>query len=61
MLQAPYARRGVVTDLGQVLTQVRERIVRYRDLAVGEQDTKAALIDSALRAAATPLLLDGQI
>jgi hypothetical protein len=39
-----------VTDLGQVLAQVRERIVRYGELGIGEQDTKAALIDPVLRA-----------
>ena len=38
------------SDLGQVLGQVRGRIVRYRELAIGEQDTKAALIDPVLRA-----------
>jgi hypothetical protein len=39
-----------VAELEQVLGQVRERIVRYRDGGIGEQDTKAALIDPVLRA-----------
>jgi hypothetical protein len=40
----------LVTALETILTQVRERIVRYRDSPIGEQDTKAALIDPVLRA-----------
>lgn len=39
-----------MTALGQVLTQVRERALRYRDSPIGEQDTKAALIEPVLRA-----------
>ena len=39
-----------MTALEQVLVQVRQRIIRYRDAPIGEQDTKAALIDPVLRA-----------
>lgn len=39
-----------MTDIGQVLAQIRTRISRYRELGIGEQDTKAALIDPVLRA-----------
>ncbi len=37
-------------NLDEVLAQVRERIARYRTQAIGEQNTKAALIEPVLRA-----------
>ncbi len=39
-----------MTALDQAVRQVRERITRYRDAPIGEQDTKAVLIEPILRA-----------
>jgi hypothetical protein len=39
-----------VSDLESVLRSVRERIVRYRGQAIGEQNTKNVLIEPVLRA-----------
>jgi len=39
-----------MTALEQVLSQVRERINRYRDTPIGEEDTKGTLIVPVLRA-----------
>ena len=36
--------------LGEILPQIRDRIVRYRSTPIGEQNTKAALIEPILRA-----------
>jgi hypothetical protein len=37
-------------DLASVLTQARERVIRHRGAAIGEQNTKATLIEPILRA-----------
>ncbi len=39
-----------MSDLNEVLDQIRQRIIRYRDQAIGEQNTKSILIDPLLRA-----------
>ena len=39
-----------MSNLDEVLAQVRDRIARYRAQAIGEQNTKAALIEPILRA-----------
>jgi hypothetical protein len=39
-----------VPDLAAVLAQARERVVRHRGSAIGEQNTKATLIEPILRA-----------
>jgi hypothetical protein len=39
-----------MSDLDEVLAQVRQRIVRYRGQNLGEQNTKSNLIDPVLRA-----------
>ena len=39
-----------MTELTNVLNQVRDRIARYRGQAIGEENTKTALIDPVLRA-----------
>src|SRR6266705_295814 len=37
-------------DLASTLAQTRERVLRHRGAAIGEQNTKAALIEPVLRA-----------
>jgi len=39
-----------MNDLTSVLSQVRDRVARYRGQAIGEENTKTALIDPVLRA-----------
>jgi hypothetical protein len=39
-----------MTDLAMVLAQARERVARHRGAAIGEQNTKATLIEPILRA-----------
>jgi predicted type IV restriction endonuclease len=39
-----------MSTLSQVLPQVRDRIARYRGTTIGEQDTRAVLIEPVLRA-----------
>jgi hypothetical protein len=39
-----------MSDLDEVLAQVRNRLTRYRDQSLNEQNTKSSLIDPVLRA-----------
>jgi len=39
-----------MTDLASTLAQTRERVLRHRGATIGEQNTKAALIEPVLRA-----------
>lgn len=41
---------GRMANLQQVLAQVREKILRYRGSSIGEQNTKATLVEPVLRA-----------
>jgi hypothetical protein len=43
-------RDEMMNDLSNTLRQVRERISRYRQQAIGEQNTKSILIEPVLRA-----------
>ena len=41
-----------MTDLDETLTQLRQRISRHREQPLGEQNTKAILIEPLLRGSA---------